>query len=143
MATFNRPRQTRPTPASAVLTQKSASDAANPAANDFAAGLRAGIRRALDVSRLPESQFVNRQIAIHREFHSRQTQKSAVATRLQTVMKQLEDYATNQSLSGRKLAALIGITERSWRRLKTGRADAERYLGQLETAVTRLEVAHV
>lgn len=136
MVTFKRAPQTRHTPVSAVLTPESAADG-------FAAGLRRGIRRALDVSRIPESQFVNRQIAIHREFQSRQTKKSTIATQLKEVCIRLEGVAEAERWSGRKLAAKIGITDRTWRRIKSGHVDGADYLPWLEAAVARLSNAEV
>ena len=132
LAPFNQGRRTVKTPAAAMMTPKSAADG-------FAAGLRAGIRRALDVSRVPNSGFVARQIAIHREFQTRQTKKSTIATQLKEVCIALEGVAEAESWSGRKLAAKIGITDRTWRRIKSGHADGASYLPWLEAAVARLQ----
>lgn len=131
LGTFSRPRQTSRNPASAMMTPKNAHDAP-------CAGLNAGIRRALDVSRLPESQFVNRRIAIHREFQSRQTAQQTISARLQAACKALETVAQANEWSQTKLASQVGVKESTFRKIKMGRADSAYWLPKLEAAVARL-----
>jgi hypothetical protein len=131
LVTFSRPRQTRQNPSAAMMTPEIAHGGP-------CAGLNAGIRRALDVSRLPKSGFVARQIAIHQEFESRQVRKTTVATRLKEVCTRLENVAAGEQWSGRKLAAKIGVKESTFRKIKAGRADADFWLPKLEAAAARL-----
>jgi DNA-binding XRE family transcriptional regulator len=131
LATFKRSRQTQKTQASAMLTPKNAHDV-------LCAGLNAGIRRVLDVSRVPKSGFVARQIAIHGEFQSRQAVESTVATRLQTALNRLEEVAVLRDWSQTKLAKRVGIKESTFRKVKMGRADSALWLPKLEAAVARL-----
>jgi ribosome-binding protein aMBF1 (putative translation factor) len=113
------------------------------AQNACCAGLRAGIKRALDVSRLPNSGFVARQIAIHQEFAARQAAKTTVATRLQTALNRLEEIAATEDWSQRKLAAKLGFRESTFRLIKSGHADSNHWLPKLEAAVRRLSTLAV
>lgn len=118
-------------PASAMMTPKTAHDAP-------CAGLRAGIRRALDVSRVQKSGFVDRQIAIHQEFQSRKVEKLKAANRLQFACMNLESFAQDMEWSQRKLAGQLGLKESTWRKIKAGNADSKIWLPKLEAAVTRM-----
>jgi hypothetical protein len=131
LATFPPGRASGKNPASAPNTRKNA-------ASGFAAGLRAGIRHALDVSRLPKSGFVDLQIATHREYQTRMASQASCSERRQAAMARLEGIATYNKWSGRKLAAKIGITERTLRRIKSGDAADHPWLAKLESAVVRL-----
>ncbi len=118
-------------PASAVITAKTAHDAP-------CAGLRAGIRRALNVSQLPNSRFVDRQIAIHREYQSRQASASEVRSRVQDALFVLHTIAQSKEWSQRELAKEIGLKESTLRKIKSGRGDLPFWLPKLETALARL-----
>lgn len=102
------------------------------------AGLRARIRGALDVSKLPKSQFVERQIARHLEFQSRQSEKCTAATRLQTALNRLDEIAQTEDWSQTRLAFQIGVKESTFRKIKAQRVDPRAWLGKLEAAVARL-----
>lgn len=129
LATFLKSSRTKKTPRTPVNTPASAHDV-------LCAGLNAGICRALDVSRVPESRFVARQIAIHQEFHSRQAEKSTAASRLQSVFDQLETLAENEGWSQRKLAEKIGIKESTLRKIRRERLVS--WHPRLESALARL-----
>ncbi len=128
---FNRACQKRQNPAAAMLTPATAQNAQY-------AGLRAGIRRALDVSRLPNSGFVARQIAIHQEYQSRQTQKLSTAARLETALSRLDELAQSENWSHRKLASKIGLHESTLRAIRRGDFAPTNWLPKLESAVDRL-----
>lgn len=119
---------------SAVITLKTAQQG-------YCAGLRAGIRHALDFSRVPKSGFVEQQIARHREFHSRQESKAEVQSRLQSALDQLRTIASSQEWSQRELAGKLGIRESTFRFIKRGLADPDFWLPRLEAAVARLQQA--
>ena len=109
------------------------------APNAVAQPLRARIRLALDVSRVPESGFVAGQIAIHQEFESRQQTKVTIANTFQRTLDQLKAIAESNHWSQRKLATKIGIPETTLRRLKKGDAEPAEYLPKLQSAAARLQ----
>jgi len=61
-----------------------------------------------------------------------------VRARIQDALSALQNIATSQEWSQRKLAEKIGIKESTLRKIKCGRADVFTWLPKLEAAITRL-----
>ena len=127
----------KPSPASAPevpgapVTRKNAHNAS-------CAGLRARIRHALDFDRVPKIRFVDRQIAIHQEHHSRQQSRVVISNKLQAVLNQIETIAKSEHWSQRELASKLGLPESTLRKIKRAPAMPEVWVPKLQAAASRL-----
>jgi len=103
--------------------------------------LRPGIARALNLSDSRPIPFLARLIDEQKAFESRQQSQVTISNQFQATLDRLAASAQSEQLSQRKLAARIGIPERTFRRLAQGTVSLERaqtYLPKLEAAVNKL-----
>jgi hypothetical protein len=73
----------------------------------------------------------------------KQRQRDSVSKELKTSVNQLLTHAETLRLSQRKLAARIGLTFRTWRRIRDGHANPLTWLPTIRTALESLHASRI